>query len=798
MKIAVLSPSPVPFTIGGAEHLWWALVEHINLVTPHQAELIKVPSPERTFWEVIDSYRRFCGIDLSHFDLVITGKYPAWMISHPRHICYMLHPLRGLRDSLEARRLQGYQSSYAGILRLQELMSCNQGRREILDELFECLDRLRTDDSVCMDAWAFPGELAREIVCFLDSIGLASHAIDRYFAISQTVARRNGYFPSNRSVEVVYPPTNLKGLHCAGQHYLFTASRLDAPKRIDLLIQAMHKVKANIEFRIAGSGPDHDRLAQFAQGDSRIRFLGHIANRELVKQYADALAVPFAPIDEDYGLVTLEAMLSAKPVLTTTDSGGPNELIQHKKTGFSVAPDPGAIAERIDHLCNNRDVAAQLGCAARDSVADITWENAITRLLADDKTSRYRYQPRRNPKRITLAASFAVYPPRGGGQNRIYYLYKHLAEALPADIELVTLTSPGNPSFNDSIAPGLREIRIPISPGHHSQEAAIAAKIGVPVTDVVLPELYRHTPDYLRALAKSAASADTLIACHPYLLPALQEVSDKPIWYEAQDVEIELKAGIFPQNSTSLRLLETTRAVERKCCNSSELIMVCSDEDRAKLNHLYNVPDERMITVPNGVDLQSVTFSSMETRIANKRRLNLHNAYTVLFMGSGHPPNAKAVDEIFKIANQLPTIAFLILGSVNIYFTSRKTPRNVRFIGVVDDETKDVALGIADLAINPVVSGSGTNLKMLDYCAAGIPVLTTPAGGRGLPFRHNAEIFVAEIESFVDMIKEIQNMEIAKIDNMMQRCHDIVEQKFSWSAIAQRFVSEVRSRTLAT
>ena len=68
MKIAVVAPGSVPYTIGGAEKLWWGLVDHINKLSDYQAELVKLPSPERTFPELMNSYRGFSELDLSAFD----------------------------------------------------------------------------------------------------------------------------------------------------------------------------------------------------------------------------------------------------------------------------------------------------------------------------------------------------------------------------------------------------------------------------------------------------------------------------------------------------------------------------------------------------------------------------------------------------------------------------------------------------------------------------------------------------------------------------------------------------------
>src|SRR5437763_1442360 len=99
VKIAVVAPCPVPYAVGGAEKVWWGLVTHLNDHTLHQADLIKLPSPEGDLRSLLASYEQFAKLDLSGFDLVVSGKYPAWMVDHPRHVVYMLHRLRGLYDA---------------------------------------------------------------------------------------------------------------------------------------------------------------------------------------------------------------------------------------------------------------------------------------------------------------------------------------------------------------------------------------------------------------------------------------------------------------------------------------------------------------------------------------------------------------------------------------------------------------------------------------------------------------------------------------------------------------------------
>lgn len=381
MKIAIVAPSHVPFEIGGAENLWWGLLDYINQNTPHQADIIKLPAPESNFWELIQSYYHFSQLDLSHFDVVISGKYPAWMVQHPNHICYMLHRLRGLYDTYHTGFPEVYSTLQKDIIALQTFMRENQGSRGALNEFFERIGQFRERHDLPPDAFQFPGPLIREVIHFLDGIGLSLAAIKKFAAISHNLINRKDCFPNNCTVEVIYPPSNLKLFRPGARDYLFTVSRLDGAKRAGLLIEAMRYVKANIELKIAGTGPDEATLRRMAVDDKRISFLGFIKDSELIDLYANAFAVLYVPYDEDYGLVTIEAMMSEKPVLTTTDSGGPNEFVKNGETGFSVPPEPQALAERIDYLCQYRNEAHLMGLTAQKLVKDITWENTVSKLL---------------------------------------------------------------------------------------------------------------------------------------------------------------------------------------------------------------------------------------------------------------------------------------------------------------------------------------------------------------------------------------------------------------------------------
>jgi glycosyltransferase involved in cell wall biosynthesis len=377
MDIAIVAPCPVPYVIGGAENLWRGLQDHFNEHTPHQAEVIKLPSREHSFWELVDTYRRFSELDLEGFDVVVSGKYPAWMVRHPNHVCYMLHRLRGLYDTYHFFGLpERVPDPAAPVRELEAFMAATAGRRDSLGELFERLGRLRTS-GVPDAVFAFPGPFARAVVHHLDGIGLAPGAIRRFGAISDTVRRRPGYFPDGADVFVAHPPSAVPADSPRRGRYLFTASRLEDAKRIGLLVEAMAQVRQDVDLRIAGTGPQEAALRELAQGQSGISFCGRVTDDELARLYAECRAVAFLPYDEDFGLVALEAMRLGKPVITCADSGGPTELVEHGVTGLVADPNPKALAAAIDELWARRSLRRRLARAARERAAAVTWDPAV-------------------------------------------------------------------------------------------------------------------------------------------------------------------------------------------------------------------------------------------------------------------------------------------------------------------------------------------------------------------------------------------------------------------------------------
>ncbi|MDD2768545.1 MAG: glycosyltransferase family 4 protein [Methylococcus sp.] len=349
---------------------------YINTYTTHVADIVKLPSPESDFRGLIASYRAFYQLDMSGFDLVVSCKYPAWMVRHPRHVVYLLHKLRGLYDTYSGwDQLPSGIGKHNGLRNLLMIAERLKDRGEP-DEFFDAIDALTfRSDAEEQSFLSFPGPLVRQVVQALDAYALAPSRIAKYGAISHVVARRRDYFPAGNAVEVLYPPTGLTFEGARGEvgKYLFTASRLDGPKRIGLLVEAMRYVGENIRLMVAGTGPLEDALKQASARDPRIEWLGYVSDRRLEELYAGALAVLFMPEQEDYGLIALEGMLAGKPIITAHDSGGPTELVEHGVTGWVVAPEPKALAGAIEELLADPEQGLLMGERAAERARMVGW-----------------------------------------------------------------------------------------------------------------------------------------------------------------------------------------------------------------------------------------------------------------------------------------------------------------------------------------------------------------------------------------------------------------------------------------
>jgi glycosyltransferase involved in cell wall biosynthesis len=339
MRVVVCAPQ-VPFVRGGAELMADDLVGALR-ARGHEAELVTIPFKWYPGTRVLDQALLWRLADLTEsdgrpIDRVIATKFPAYCVRHPNKVAWVLHQFR-----------QAYDYD-----------------RTVLGQLDESpVDRA-----------------TRQAVMRLDAVTLGEAR--KVFATSRNVADRLKRFNGIDAAVLPHPPQSLPYREAEPEGFVLSVNRLDRAKRVDLLIEAA-KYNPSLRVVITGDGPDRERLEGLASGlDGQVRFVGRVEDDELVDLYARSLAVYYAPIDEDFGMVPYEAFLSGKPVVTTHDAGGPLEVVRERETGVVVAPDPAAVAEACAYLAAHVDDARAWGRAGRTLALRVTWDACVDALLA--------------------------------------------------------------------------------------------------------------------------------------------------------------------------------------------------------------------------------------------------------------------------------------------------------------------------------------------------------------------------------------------------------------------------------
>jgi glycosyltransferase involved in cell wall biosynthesis len=118
------------------------------------------------------------------------------------------------------------------------------------------------------------------------------------------------------------------------------------------------------------------------QFDVKVQLLNMVSDEVLLQLYNRAQVVACASILEPFGLVPLEAMACAAPVVAVAE-GGLRESVQHGATGYLVDRNPAEFAAAVAGLVTDPQLARRMGTAGRELVLkEWTWEKAVGKLSA--------------------------------------------------------------------------------------------------------------------------------------------------------------------------------------------------------------------------------------------------------------------------------------------------------------------------------------------------------------------------------------------------------------------------------
>jgi glycosyltransferase involved in cell wall biosynthesis len=340
VRIAICAPQ-VPFARGGAEIFSEELVAELR-ERGHETDLVTVPYKWYPGERVLSQAFLWRLLDLSESDgrpieLVIATKFPSYAVRHPNKVVWLLHQFR-----------QAYELD-----------------RTELGQFGESAEERAT----------------RRAVHRLDRVALGE--AKKVFATSRNVADRLQRSTGIQAEVMPHPPQELPYRTESYDDFVLSVGRLDRAKRHELLLDAL-AADGSLRCVIVGDGPDRERLEEVSRRlglDGRARFTGRVDDEELAELYGRCLAVYYAPVDEDFGMVPYEAFLSEKPVVTTTDAGGPLEIVTDRRTGLVCEPQAAALAEACLWLREHVDDAKEWGRAGKEIARRVSWDETIERLL---------------------------------------------------------------------------------------------------------------------------------------------------------------------------------------------------------------------------------------------------------------------------------------------------------------------------------------------------------------------------------------------------------------------------------
>ncbi|MDI6796345.1 MAG: glycosyltransferase family 4 protein [Desulfatibacillaceae bacterium] len=383
------------------------------------------------------------------------------------------------------------------------------------------------------------------------------------------------------------------------------------------------------------------------------------------------------------------------------------------------------------------------------------------------------------PIKLLVADTAPLYPALWGGPKRIWGILKHL----PVErfsITYVGMLEPDKPCKSGQVSENITQVLVPF-PNHHPfferWQQRIIPNLGF--------DLYRYFfMDLCRSFAKAIEKtpADVVIASHPWSAGLLFKKQNAINIYDAHNCEYLLMKNLVGSKRLGPAATMATWMAERQACRKSSLIFATSSKDAAALCRLYGLESCRVTIIPNGTDLPDLPDPAAKT--AAKQRLGLGPQPVALFIGALYPPNIQAARLIAQnLAPNLPNISFVIAGSVCKALEGASTPVNLVLAGVLCEEDLQLHLAAADAGLNPVLQGSGVNIKMLDYMSAGLPVVSTPFGCRGLALEDNIHVIKSSPHNMANALASL----MADVDAcaiLSKNARAFVEDGFGWEAIS--------------
>jgi glycosyltransferase involved in cell wall biosynthesis len=388
-----------------------------------------------------------------------------------------------------------------------------------------------------------------------------------------------------------------------------------------------------------------------------------------------------------------------------------------------------------------------------------------------------------------------ITPTIGGSRIRLWGLYHNLGLQISTTY-IGSYDWPG-PGFRcQRLNNNYTEVLIPLSEKHFQVDDKLKYHFaGCTIIDLTFPLLAHLSKDYINAIRSNISTYDVVIFSHPWAYSHFRENIDldrQLLVYDSHNFEGLLRTEFHDDGDLGTEIVKEVILAEYELAHRADLVAACSEEDRNLFAQIYGIDPNKIKIISNGVFTQEIVPPTSKEKLKAKHILKI-GENTALFIGSDYKPNVEAANYIYsELAPFLPEINFIFCGRVanskGFKTNTIVSPPNCFLIGSISEEQKLQYLWAADIALNPMFTGSGTNIKMLDYLAAGLPVVSTQVGARGInkQIDNQQTMVVAKNNKMLNALRSLTN-DSDRRKQLGKTGRRLVEDVFCWEKISTGF-----------
>ncbi|USK82056.1 glycosyltransferase family 4 protein [Peribacillus frigoritolerans] len=377
-----------------------------------------------------------------------------------------------------------------------------------------------------------------------------------------------------------------------------------------------------------------------------------------------------------------------------------------------------------------------------------------------------------------------ILPPNTGGVLRYFHIYHELSKFY--DITLLSQKyTPEVEVLNYSDT--FREIKIPTDDVQHQVDENL-------FNEGIGPRFSTHAalscalldgppPTFLQYYKQFYKKCDIVIHDSPFMLKYDINfgLDDKPRIYNSHNHESEFAKHVW-YGKRSREYINHVTHLEKSLVNNAALVFATSEEDKKSFRKAFNVDRDKINLAPNGINP-----GEWNQRVNNQ---SVNSKVTALFIGSMHQPNIEIVEFIVsQLADKCENIDFIVAGQCGSGFSDFSI-RNIKILGEVNQKQKLQLFSEADIAINPAFFGTGTKIKTLEFLSAGIPLVSTDIGVKGMLLEQGTHYFHANHQNFALILNKISK-DRPLLETIALNGQRYINHNFSWEAIAKKLKKQL-------